>query len=542
MADFPDTTFEQLPLPAKRRIDAACARFEEAWRGGGPVPRLESFFGDAAGEDRAVLLAELLLLDVEYRRRGGELPRASDYLPRFPGQEAVIRTVLPATGKSDTGGADQGQTIRSVLAPARRPSEVPGYEVLEELGRGGMGVVYRARHVPLNRMVALKFILAGTSAPARHIERFRREAEVVARLRHPNIVQIYDVGEVDNQAFLALEYAEGGNLRDRLAGQPLEPRAAALILEPCARAVQHAHRQGVVHRDLKPANILMAVGGDSVASGNRPLPGYRPTGFDLPGMATYQPPLATCTPKITDFGLARMLDARQSGSELGVAAGTPQYMAPEQATGDPDAGPLVDVWALGATLYELLTGRPPFRAASARETMRLIVDADPVPPTQLQPTVPRDLETICLKCLEKEPDRRYSGARELAQDLRRFLDGEPIHARRVGPVERLRKWARRRPYRAPRGVGPPDGGGLRPRHGGGVVVARPPRLGRGDPRGRGRRAARPAGRRRGPEGAGGAGGLRPGEAAGPGRGVAAAAGAGGHAAPSACPTGRCMTC
>ncbi len=450
MASFPDTSFEQLPLAAKRRIDAACARFEQAWRTG--RPNLEAFFGDSSIAEFPVLLTELLLLDVEYRRRAGETPRASEYLCRFPGHEAIIRAVLPPTSKSDTGGQDSGLTARAILVPTRRPAQVPGYELLEELGRGGMGVVYKARHLALNRLVALKFILAGNNAPARYTERFQREAEVVARLRHPNIVQIYDIGQVEQQTFLVLEYAEGGSLRERLDGQPMEPRAAAMLLEPVARAVQHAHRHGIVHRDLKPANILLAVGGDSVASGNAPLPDIRATAAEPPRWPDCLPPISICTPKLTDFGLARMLDMQPNQTEQGMAAGTPQYMSPEQACGDPDAGPLVDVWALGVTLYELLTGRPPFRAATARETMRLIVETDPVPPTQLQPSVPRDLETICLKCLEKEPARRYPGARELAADLRRFLDGEAILARREGRLERLRRWARRRPYRALAGL------------------------------------------------------------------------------------------
>jgi WD40 repeat protein len=311
-----------------------------------------------------------------------------------------------------------------------------------------MGVVYKARHLALNRLVALKMILAGSNAPARHRTRFRREAEVVARLRHPNIVQIYDIGEADGQCYLALEYVEGGSVRERLDGRPMEARRAARLLEPLARAVQHAHRQGIVHRDLKPANILLAPTGDSIARGNAPLPDYHALALESADDRGSLPPLSECTPKLTDFGLARMLDYSGPMTEPGMAAGTPQYMAPEQATGEPDARESIDVWALGVTLYELLTGRPPFRAATAVETLRLIRDADPVPPSQLAPGVPRDLETICLKCLEKDPARRYPGARELADDLQRFSEGEAIHARRVGRLGRLTKWAARRPLLA----------------------------------------------------------------------------------------------
>jgi serine/threonine protein kinase/WD40 repeat protein len=447
MSELLDNSFELLPLPAKRRIDAICARFEQAWREG--QPQIEAYLGEAPADEQSVLLGELLLLEIEYRRRKGEDPCLDDYLHRLPDREALLRTILPEASKADTPhNTGQEQLLPSPALPGRRPLQVPGYEMLEELGRGGMGVVYKARHVALNRLVALKFILSGSNAPSRHQERFHREAEFVARLRHPNIVQIYDIGEVDGQCFLALEYAEGGSLRERQAGTPMEPRAAAALLEPVARAVQHAHRQGVVHRDIKPANVLLAVGGDSVALGNRPLPDYRSMALDLPRVPELQAPLAACTPKLTDFGLARMLDDDIPRAERGMAAGTPQYMAPEQALGQVDAGPLIDVWAIGATLYEMLTGRPPFRAASARETLRMVLEDDPVAPRLLNPSVPRDLETICLKCLEKEPARRYPGARELAQDLRRFLDGEAILARRINRLGRLRKWANRHPFRA----------------------------------------------------------------------------------------------
>ena len=225
---------------------------------------------------------------------------------------------------------------------------------------------------------------------------------MVALLRHPNIVQIYDIGEVEGQPFLALEYAEGGSLRERLAGAPMAPRAAVLLLEPLARAVQHAHRQGVIHRDLKPANILLAVTGDSIAEGNRPLPdrGPRDEFAYAPAMSA---PITACSPKLTDFGLAQLFDSDIPGSDPGVAAGTPSYMSPEQA-GAGAIGAAVDIWALGANLYELLTGRPPFRAATAIETLRLVLTTDPIPPRELpRPSVPRDLDTICMKCLREEP-------------------------------------------------------------------------------------------------------------------------------------------
>jgi tetratricopeptide (TPR) repeat protein len=314
-------------------------------------------------------------------------------------------------------------TVRDLAAdvPPRRaalpPQAIAGYEVLDVLGEGGMGVVYQARQVALNRLVALKMVLNGANGEER--ERFRAEAETVARLRHPNIVQVYEVGEHDGLPFMALEYVEGGSLADALAERPLAPRQAARLVETLARAVQYAHSAGVVHRDLKPANILL-----SAACG-----------------------FAGANPKIADFGLARRLD--QAGrTHPGIVVGTPSYMAPEQAQGQKDVGPLVDVYALGAILYECLTGQPPFHAESLWEVLGQVRQRDPAPPRSLRPDVPRDLETICLKCLGKEPHRRYTSAQHLADDLARFAAHEPIQARPVGTAERAVKWARRRPAAA----------------------------------------------------------------------------------------------
>ncbi len=282
-----------------------------------------------------------------------------------------------------------------------------------------MGVVYRARDVRLNRRVALKMIRAGEHAGPTERERFRTEAEVVARLRHPNVVQIYEVGEHRGRPLLALEYVEGGNLKEKLRAAPLPPDEAARLLETLARAVHAAHAHHVVHRDLKPANVLLTADG---------------------------------APKITDFGLAKKLD-EVGQTQTGAVLGTPSYMAPEQAGYQSDGqargvGPLVDVHALGAILYECLTGRPPFLAATTHDTLRLVIGEEPVPPRRLLPACPRDLETICLKCLRKEPQRRYPGAEALADDLGRFLWREPVTARPVGRAERLGSWCRRHPARA----------------------------------------------------------------------------------------------
>jgi tetratricopeptide (TPR) repeat protein len=293
-----------------------------------------------------------------------------------------------------------------------RPS-VPGYAILEVLGRGGMGVVYKALQASLNRLVALKMIRSGPLADLEELARFRQEAEAVARLQHPNVVQIYEVGEHGGHPFLALEFVEGGSLAARLAGTPQPARQAAELVETLARAIHDAHGRGIVHRDLKPANVLLTRDG---------------------------------TPKISDFGLAKRLDVEAGRTPSGAVLGTPSYMAPEQARGKSrEVGPLADVYALGAVLYELLTGRPPFRGETAADTLLQVLSEEPVSPSRLQPKVPRDLETICLKCLQKDPRRRYASALDLAEDLRRFQAREPIRGRPVGPGERALKWVRRHP-------------------------------------------------------------------------------------------------
>jgi serine/threonine-protein kinase len=322
----------------------------------------------------------------------------------------------------DAASWGQAETLPpSPLAPLAFPRPVgfptiPGYEILGELGRGGMGVVYKARDQRLGRLVALKLVLAGSLAGEEERGRFQREAEALASFQHPNIVQVHEVGQVGGTPFCALEFVGGGTLLGRLVREPLSARAAAALVEALAGAMHHAHQRGVLHRDLKPANVLLAEDG---------------------------------TPKIGDFGLAKRLDDSGDQTRNGSVLGTPNYMAPEQAEGNSRAfGPATDVYGLGAILYDTLTGRPPFRGETAVDTLQQVVTDDPVPPARLNRRVPRDLETICLKCLEKSPARRYATARELADDLRRLLDGEPIRARRVGPVERAAKWARRRPAAA----------------------------------------------------------------------------------------------
>src|SRR5581483_7301280 len=308
------------------------------------------------------------------------------------------------------------------------PARVAGYEILGELGRGGTGVVYRAQHLALGRLVALKMILVGAHAGTRELDRFRREAEAVARLAHPNVVQIYEVGEHGGLPFLALEFVDGGPLAQRLQGTPLSAKEAAQLVQTLARAMDYAHRHGVVHRDLKPGNVLLASGATEAGRDAVPLSAH--------------------VPKIADFGLAKQLGTESIQTQTGVVVGTPSYMAPEQARADKDIGPAADVYALGAILYELLTGRPPFRAATPLDTVMQVLHEEPVPPRRLQPRVPADLETVCLKCLAKDPRQRYASALELAEDLRRFQAGEPIRARRVGPLGQGWRWVRRNPVPA----------------------------------------------------------------------------------------------
>ncbi len=308
---------------------------------------------------------------------------------------------------------DTGADAPSSPHPGASLPCIPGYEVEAVLGHGGMGVVYKARHLRLNRPVALKMLLAGAYAGPRDLLRFQSEAQAVAALRHPNVVQVYDVGDHEGRPYFTMEFIEGGSLAQKLAGTPQPARQAAAVVAALAEGVGVLHQAGIVHRDLKPANVLLTADG---------------------------------TPRISDFGLARRLEPGPGLTLSGTTVGTPSYMAPEQAQGKTLAlGPPTDIYALGAILYELLTGRPPFRAETAAATVQQVISQDPVAPSRLNARVPRDLETICLKCLHKDPGRRYASATALADDLRCFLGGEAIAARPEGRLERLARGMRRRP-------------------------------------------------------------------------------------------------
>lgn len=413
------------------------------------------------------------LLDAIYgefclRDELGDEPQLGEYLARFPVHAHAIRRQFevhrlfaeeepdPAVANTLLGShaddADPEKTLhgapRADVDPSKTIAEpwagsdagdlpiglVGEYELLSEIDRGGMGIVYRARHRRLPRTVALKMIQADARIDTEQRSRFRFEYETLAQLNHPNVIQIFDVGDREGQPYFTMELADGGSLAKRINGKPQPPRDAAELVTKLAEAVETTHRRGILHRDLKPANVLL---------------------FLPPNVASAPTTLNDWIPKLTDFGLAKF-DPERSGSRQGSSAwgqtrsgvilGTPSYMAPEQAQGKVHAmTPATDVYALGAILYELLTGRPPFLGDSGVATLQQVLIADPVPPRRLQPTVPRDLETICLRCLQKDPARRYAAAQALAEDLGRFCRGEPIQARPVGMVEKGVKWVRRHP-------------------------------------------------------------------------------------------------
>ena len=418
MSDQESLGARKLEVELMLRIDAVCRHYEADWRAGSR-PSIEAYLAEVPDRARPALRAELEALECELRDEGETAERkvpesGSDSPTTTPGEATAEPIIGPGSrsAREDVAGSprdDATIAVASSGAPQQarramgRVRYFGDYEINQEIDRGGMGVVYKARQVSLNRPVALKMILDGQLANEADVKRFHAEAEAAANLDHPGIVPIYEVGQHDGQHYFSMGFVEGQSLAHRLADGPLPPRKAAGLIRRVCEAIEYAHHRGVIHRDLKPANILLDRDGN---------------------------------PRVTDFGLAKKLESDSSLTGSGQIMGTPSYMPPEQARGNRhEIGPAADVYGLGATLYRMVTGTPPFQAATASETVLHVLMDDPVPPRRLNPSIPADLETICLKCLEKEPSRRYASAADLGEDLRRHLDGEPIQARPAGLLE-----------------------------------------------------------------------------------------------------------
>ena len=412
-------------LSQQELVDRLCNDQVKRWRAGQRIPAESYLALHPSLQESGESAVELIYGEFLLREELGESPQLEEFHWRFPRFAARLQKQLDLHGALlsldstpetllGTDAADGDPDMPGDPGPKRFIA--PGFTVLGELGRGGMGAVYKAWQVRLKRVVAVKVIRADAYADSGAAARFQAEAEAAARLQHPNIVPVFEVGEHEGMGYLVLEYEAGGGLDRRLAGLLQDPNDSACMIETLARAIHYAHQNGIVHRDLKPANVLLTEDG---------------------------------IPKISDFGLAKLLERDDRLTQVGDILGTPSYMAPEQIRGSSDGiTPATDVYALGAILYEMLTGRPPFKGTTPLSTMEQVSSIEPLSPAKLQRHTPRDLDIICLKCLQKEPRRRYATALELADDLRRFLDRQPILARQTPTWERAWKWARRRPSAA----------------------------------------------------------------------------------------------
>jgi Protein kinase domain len=429
-----DARFDDLDLEIERRIDAICRRFEADWRAG-KRPPIDDYLADIADEARPALREELTTLERELRQSDNTLARPEcTAAPKSPLHATIADApanvpgpppALPLPGAGPRSADDDATMppgdhaivdLRSA-DPAHPEAPSPtrvrcfgDYEIVREIARGGMGVVFQARQISLNRPVALKMILAGQLANEADVRRFYTEAEAAGSLDHPGIVPIFEVGQHEGQHYFSMGFIEGQSLGQRLAARPLGSREAAELFLKVSQAVDFAHRRGVIHRDIKPANILL----------------------DRDG-----------SPRVTDFGLAKRLEGDSGLTGSGQIMGTPSYMAPEQAAASKQLTTAVDVYSVGATLYEALTGRPPFRGRSPLETLKEVLERQPPAPRSLVPGVDRGLELICLRCLEKDPARRYSTASALADDLGHWLHDEPLSVRPPSPQERIARWLRR---------------------------------------------------------------------------------------------------
>lgn len=417
-----------------RRLDGICRRFEMQWQRR-IWPQIEDFLAECGEAERSALFRCLMFIEIDHRRSAGQPLTIDEYKERFPRYIRIVDDVFPAATSLDTDHASEsgastpidssgqcGLTHAYDAASARRSKteatesnahgQFGNYEILGEIARGGMGIVYRARQIDLDRVVALKTILTGQHAGAEEIKRFYVEAKAAAQLSHPNIVEIHEIGEVGGRHYICMEYVDGKSLAELTRNGLLPAATVAKHVSDVARATHFAHSRGILHRDLKPSNVL------------------------IDGSASV---------RITDFGLAKRIESVRELTATGQILGTPSYMAPEQAYGK-ELAPTTDIYALGALLYSLLTGRPPFQADNQLDTLIQVREEEPIPPRRLNSAVPRDLETICMKCLQKRPAQRYESAQHVAEDVERWLAGKPILARPIGPHARLAKWVRRKPY------------------------------------------------------------------------------------------------